>query len=346
MESTSLISNVNGDALRQANLLTNRSDLITVLVEDEVDVAVWHRILKKVAPQFQYHVTPYSLDSTTNGKGKPNVLRFADRFNHNFIGCVDSDFDWLLEDWTQDGNIIKGNRFILQTYAYSIENLASQPYGDSDCMLNCVMHSCDLQRNLDREYSAFIRRISDGVYELLLWHLLMWKKHIDEEIIGEGWAYVFGNDHYKDILADNTLSIKGQQSAIADKFELRARERVDYYNGRYPGEITDREHMKNHLFCRYQLSPTNAYLYVRGHDLHEFLMHCFFKSVKDELIEDHKKDIIARNTSHEISNQLNHYKKSRMDFSKNHLRKVDYLDDPDNVLAKDIKNDISNALQG
>ena len=187
MESSGLISNVNGKYQYQSNLLTNTPNLIKVLVEDEVDVVVWYKILKKIAPEFDYQIRPYSFDATTKGKGKANVLKFAGSFEATFIGCVDSDFDWLLENWTSDGQTIKGNDYILQTYAYSIENLASQPYGNSDCMLECVMHSCELQRNLDKDYSAFINSLSSSVYEVLLWHLLMWKDQIHVTEIVKGW---------------------------------------------------------------------------------------------------------------------------------------------------------------
>lgn len=339
MAASSLLSNVNSEAQRQANILGNTPNLIKVLVEDEVDVVVWHKILSKVAPYLRFEISPYSYDSTANGKGKSNVLKFADRFRENFIGCVDSDFDWLLQDWTQEGDVIRNNAYILQTYAYSIENLASQPYGDSDCMLECVMHSCDLQRRLDTDYQAFLKAISVNVYDILIWHLLMWR-HQEEEKISEGWTYIFGNDHYSDILKDGTLSIEGKRLAILSRFKEKAVMLRAQYECTYPALIGDKETLEEYLQSGYDLNPENAYLFVRGHNLHDFLMHCFFNPVRTQLIKFHEDDIKAHNEEQEIQNLMNHYKKHLKHFDRDHIHKVAYLDDETNHFTKEIVKDI------
>lgn len=335
MDGTGLISNITGEYQRQANLLNNTPNLIKVLVEDEVDVVVWHKILKEVAPGFDYQVSPYSFDETAKGKGKANVLKFADNFGNTFIGCVDSDFDWLLEDWTQDGGLIKNNKYILQTYAYSIENLASQPYGVSDCMLECVMHSSDEQRLLDKVYTAFIRSLSSSVYEVLLWHLLMWKNRIDEDEVSKGWKFVFGNDHYKDILTDHTR--------ILDRLRERAAQRADYYNKLYPGLLTTLDKLKIDLSAKYGLTSENAYLFVRGHDLYGFLTHCFFNPVKKQLMDAHEAEIKAHNSG-DFGKLINHYKRHCRVFEFERLYRIDYIEDSSNVLTKAISGDIKSIF--
>ncbi len=57
---SSLISNQNSQSQYQANLLTNRPNLVKVLVEDEIDVVVWQKILTRLHPTLSYEVTPYS----------------------------------------------------------------------------------------------------------------------------------------------------------------------------------------------------------------------------------------------------------------------------------------------
>lgn len=344
MAASSLLSNVNSEAQHQANILTNTPNRIKVMVEDEVDIVVWHKILKKAAPHLEFEIGPYSYDSTVNGKGKSNVLKFADRFKKNFIGCVDSDFDWLLQDWTQDGDVIRNNAYILQTYAYSIENLASQPYGDSDCMLECVMHSCELQVNLDADYSTFIVALSAAVYDILIWHLLMWKNQIEEDKISDGWKYIFGNDHYSDILKDSTLSIEAKRNAILNRFEEKAKDLRNQYEGEYPNLIGDKAALEAELRSTYGIQPDNAYLFVRGHNLHDFLMHCFFNPVRSHLIKLHQDEIKAHNEEQEIQNLMNHYKKHLKQFDRDHIHKVAYLNDDTNPFTKAIINDIQNIF--
>lgn len=93
---SSLISNTNSAAQYQANLLTNTPGLIRVLVEDEQDVVVWHRILSKLVPDKRFDIHPYSFDSSINGKGKAQIIAQAAQFGPYYIGCVDSDHDWPL----------------------------------------------------------------------------------------------------------------------------------------------------------------------------------------------------------------------------------------------------------
>ncbi|MDE6742075.1 MAG: DUF4435 domain-containing protein [Muribaculaceae bacterium] len=344
MAHSSLISNVTSEARHQANLLTNTPDLVKVLVEDEEDVVVWYRFLKTFAPDFSFEVSPYSYDSSFNGKGKANILKMAGNFGKNLLGCIDSDFDWLLEDWTTDGQTIKHNQYILQTYAYSVENLASQPYGDSDWMLECVMHSCQAQNDLDKDYSVFIGSISSSVYEVLLWHLLMWKDRIDVDEIAKGWDYVFGNDHYNDILTDHALTVEGQRHAVLNLFQERSRQIVDDYDRRYSVYRNDYEVLKKDLADKYKLSPENAYLFVRGHNLHDFLMHCFFNPIRNSLIIDHKNEIRSHNVGIEIQNQINHYNKHITAYKRDHLHKTAYIEDQTNVLTSTIGADIERIL--
>lgn len=343
MDATGLISNVTGEYQRQANILNNTPNLIKVLVEDEVDTVVWYRILKKVIPEFDYQLSPYSFDVAAKGKGKSNVLKFAGSFSATFIGCVDSDFDWLLEDWTQDGGIIKGNKYIVQTFAYSIENLASQPYGVSDCMLECLMHSSKLQRDLDKDFSIFIKSLSLSVYKVLLWHLLMWKCKVDEEEVSKGWKFVFGNDHYNDILKDHALSIEGKRIEILNRFSHRAAQRADYYNRQYSDLLVHIESLQLDIETRYDLLPENAYLFVRGHDLYDFLIHCFFNPVQKQLMKIHTEEIKSHNRGDE-KNMIDHYKRHCRDFDLEHLYKADYFDDATNVLTKAITKEINKVL--
>lgn len=337
---SSLLSNVNSEAQKQANILTNTPRLVKVIVEDELDVVVWHSILKRSAPGLDFEVTPYSYDSYNNGKGKSNVLKFSDRYHENFIGCVDSDFDWLLQNWTEDGRLVNENAYVLQTYAYSIENLASQPYEVSDCMLECVLHSCELQRRLDEDYSEFLNAISLSVYETLVWHLVMWKNKIDEDTLAYGWQYIFGYDHYKDLVNDNTLSLDGSRKAVLQRFQERNGHLTTHYNQEYHDFAEVRDRLRKHLLENFNLSVGNAYLFVRGHNLYDFLMQTFFNPVRNELIKIHKDTIKAHSERKDIQNRMNHYTNNIKDFRREHLYNTEYMDDVSNFISKAIIADV------
>lgn len=339
--SSSLISNLNSNAQHQTNILTNRPNLVKVMVEDELDVVVWHRILNRCAPHLEFEVQPYSYDTSSNGKGKAQILSLANQFGPYFIGCVDSDFDWLLKNYTADGQTINRSPYILQTYTYSIENLAAMPYGIADCMLECCMHSCDILRNLDADFSDFITSLSKAVYDVTLWHLTMIKENTDIDLLDTGRKHVFGNDHYADILSDRTLSLESKRQALIERLTERASQLADDYNANYNALLQSRSDLEQELHSQCGLTPDNAYLFVRGHNLHDFLIHNFFNPVHTYLKNEHEKEIRAHTVGPDTGNSINHYHKLLKNFDRDYIHRTAFTHDPVNLIAARIKTDIA-----
>lgn len=338
---SSLISNINSQSQLQANKLTNRPNRVKVMVEDELDVVIWHRILKMFAPHMQFDVHPYSFDTTANGKGKAQIIAHAAQFGKYFIGCVDSDHDWLLQKWTADGMTINSTRYIFQTYAYSIENLAAHPFGTADCMLECSLHSCDILHNLDNDLEKFLSRLSTSVYEVLIWHLTMKKENTDLSQISVGWNEIFGNGHYADIRNDRTLPIERKRAAILERFANRANGLAKQYAATYPQFKQTFENLRTTLNSDFGLSPDNAYLHVRGHNLHDFLIHNFFKPVEHIVRNLHRDEIRAHTNGAETQNAINHYKSLLKDFELDYIHRISYMYDISNPVASRIKQDIT-----
>ena len=322
---SSLISNINSESQHQANLLTNSPNLVKVMVEDELDVVIWHRILTHYAPELKFDIHPYSYDSDFKGKGKTQILAQTGQFGRYFIGCVDSDYDWLLNTRTRAGAIIATTPYIFQTYAYSIENLAAQPYGISDCMLECYLHSCDLLQSLDTDYKSFLTSLSKEVYDVLLWHLTMIEKQEDLNQISAGWDLIFGNAHYGDILGNHNMPIDAKHKAILSRFSERSKELLHRYEVDYPQLLPSYSKLKDELHNECNLVPKNAYLYIRGHNLHDFLLHNFFNPIQIYLKTLHEAEIRAHTTRKEINNAIRHYNKLIKDFGRDYIHRVSYI---------------------
>ncbi len=337
---SSLISNQNSKSQYQANLLTNRPNLVKVLVEDEIDVVVWQKILTRLYPSLAYEVTPYSTDPSIRGKGKANIIKHSDQFGPHMIGCVDSDDDWLLCQWSAFGTSLKNNPYILQTYAYSIENLAAQPYGNSECMLECTLCSCDLQRYLDIDYRDFLNFISVKVYDILIWHLLLVKEGIDINKNQLGWAYVFGNDIYSDIIKNNALSIEDKRILVLKRFSGIVNNLQSKVERKYENLKEEKYQLQNYLESDYGLNPDNSYLFVRGHDLQSFLLYTFFAPVKLALVRRHIDDIKSKTFGNERRIAIEHYHNLLKDFEGDYIRKVNYIHDTSNTITQRIADDI------
>lgn len=347
---SSLLSNINSESQYQANLLTNTPNLVSVIVEDELDVVIWYRILKKYAPNYKFNVHPFSYDPEVHGKGKAQILAQSDRFGKYCFGCVDSDYDWLLSTWSPAGSKIVSSPYILQTYAYSIENLAAQPSGIKDCMIECCLHCDEDLYTLDEDYRRFILNVSEMVYPVLLWHLTMKKYRPDTDQVSIGRNHIFNNEHYNDIHNDHALSIAEKHNAVLERLSNRATELVNNYEKDYPELIQSRDNLEIYLRETCNLSSEVAYLFVRGHNLHDFLMHNFFNPVYSQLVESHKAEICAHIPGTETKNALDHYKKLRKDFSKEYIHRHSYIIDIDShpsaiSIMERIRTDILHLLQ-
>lgn len=334
---SSLISNTNSLSQYQANLLTNTPGLIRVLVEDEQDVVVWHRILSKLVPDKRFDIHPYSFDSSINGKGKAQIMAQSGQFGPYYIGCVDSDTDWTLQQWSADAAIINSSPYILQTYAYSIENLSAQPYNCADFMLECNMHSCTELLNLDRDYSAFIKKLSIYSYESLIWYLTL----IKERNATVDWTFLYGNRHYAGIRNDNALSLEDRRTAILDKLNERALILTAQYSQNYPELVAAKESLKTTLRNSIGLTADNAYLYVRGHNLYDFLIHNFFEPVQSYLRIEHESEIRAHTIGSDTGNAIRHYHKVIKDFGSHHIFRTDFMNDEGNLITQRLKQDIN-----
>ena len=294
----SLIENVNGVYYHNLSRLTGRENMVTVIVEDELDVAFWNDILTYVLPLRKFRITPYTYD--TNGtdltKGKAHILNLArgESLNEYYWGCVDSDYDYLLSETSDDGQIIKDNRYLLQTYAYSIENLL--------CCMETLENVCV---KTNKEQPAFniveyMNAVSNILYPLLIWSLYLSSKGYSDFTVTQ-WADIFPYD--KNINASHSEATK-----ILNIIKNRIDSLIDYLNTRYSSELEEKQMFECRLIEQYDITPTNCYLYVRGHDIYRFVLKVVLEGVQSESRSRHRREINDNVTTvDEKKNLQNHY---------------------------------------
>ena len=147
-----LKDNLNSVYLGAGNKLQSISKprKITVYVESEEDIAFWGNIFDKYTNKNRIFDVQLPSHENTLERGKNKVLRQdgKDDMENNptdlvtgalgefLLCCVDSDYDYLLYNLYDTKNIqgnmthkintskrINENKYVLQTYTYSIENL-------------------------------------------------------------------------------------------------------------------------------------------------------------------------------------------------------------------------------
>ena len=299
----SLIANANGKYYENLSTLTGKPNQVKVIVEDEVDVPFWHDVLCSVTSSKTFDITPYqytSIGLSDLKKGKLHILELArnSQLGKNFWGCVDSDYDYLLSGTSSNGQLMNANPFLLQTYAYSIENLF--------CCAETLEGLCFKanKANPQMDFIDLMRNISNIIYPLLIWSLYLQSKGI-HEFSPTCWTNIFSCD--KNIsthcLKDIILSLKDKVQQAIVEIVLNHKQ-----------EIEMKKQFEDDLLDHYEINADNCYLNVRGHDIHKYILNVFLKGIQINSKRRHVTAIKASGAVPQIiANNIKHYYSIMMD---------------------------------
>ena len=267
-----LISGYNPQYSENASILTGNPNRVTVEVEDSIDKEFWKDLLMDLCPEKEYHFDPYHTvlkdeEYQRNGKGKDQIIKNSHGFNEWHIGCVDSDYDWLLSDYTEYGKTISASKYLLQTYAYSIENLICLPSTLGDFCREIT------EEELEFDFEDYIRKLSQIVFPLLAWSVYLYSKD-NHEFTPKAW---------RPILITGITDIDHSLEII----EHRVNEKLDEFNKKYASEMAEFEKMTRALLTEKAMTSENAYLFVRGHELFDHLANIVLRTIIPQLRQQH-----------------------------------------------------------
>jgi hypothetical protein len=297
MPPTTLLDNLNTDLLAAFSALLPKGSPQRVLayVESDDDIAFWRGIL---AP-FEKNSLSFDIQLPIRNaleKGKSAVLKFADRVGNNLILCVDSDYDYLLQDTTATSALINNNSYIFQTYAYSIENL--QCYASS-LHLICAQSSKNDTRIID--FEALLKLYSNIIHPLFLWSV-----HFSLQQNTTSFTLTdFCNNVKileKAIVAEQfSTALQGLKNSVAAK--------VQALETKYPNDKPHIEALAQRLTLL-GVEPNNVYLFVNGHTIKDNVTLMFLNPVFRHLKDEKENQIKANAKDNTVKhNQLDFYKK-------------------------------------
>lgn len=252
---------------QQASVLTGNPNRVTVEVEDSLDAEFWGDILREQCPEKDFHFNPYQTILKDKGyveaKGKSRIIKMADSFNSYHIGCVDSDYDWLLSDTSEYGKKICSTQYLLQTYTYSIENLMCCP----ETLSALVQNSC--LEDTEYDFVSYFESLSAIIYPLLIWSLYQTEQGKQDFTSGD-WSEVLLHD-------SNDLEIA----------TLRASVKIKEIEENHADEIDKVKEFEEKLRSNMNVNEANAYLYVQGHALFNHIHRAVLKPIVDALYKKH-----------------------------------------------------------
>lgn len=289
-----LESGFNPTYSENASILTGNPNRVTVEVEDTIDRDFWSDLLEELCPEKEFHFDPYHTilnedgSSERTGKGKSQIINASADFNAWHIGCVDSDYDWILSDYTDAGKTISGNKYLLQTYAYSIENLMCL-----SCTLEDFCHE-NTEEATEFDFDDYLTRLSKAVYPLLVWSTYLYSKG-NQDFTPTSWREVLVNTE------------KDPEASLAI-IEAKAKAKIEEFDKKYADKIIDKEDFEFQNIGMKDITEDDAYLYLRGHELFDQILNSVLVPLIIELRNQHRETIKASNLGDEVcKNTLREY---------------------------------------
>lgn len=219
-----------------------------VRVENRDDIWFWRQVLAKYSNR-RYKFMPATQNDKGNAtSGCAECLKYNGFLSQRFFVCIDSDLRYL------SGDSVSANQGVLQTYTYSWEN-------------HCAF-AARLQRQFDEHlqgertfnFISFLQRYSQIVYKPFL--LMLYQERNKLDSFKQGTFHRCISLQYRN--GDET---DGGASFLQRMEEtlLTATEGITDTCGFDFDKESER-------YSTFGLDETNAYLYVRGHNLYDSLM--------------------------------------------------------------------------
>jgi len=139
-----------------------------VYLEGEEDEHFWRNALKHAKPnkeyEFYYNSNLLAVEKEEHRSGSGECVKFYPHTNTQFIVCVDSDYNYLL-----DSHTFSTTNTVFQAYTYSIEN----HYCFATNLQDIILH---LTGQSTFDFNVFLTAYSEIVYELFVLSVLSEKK--------------------------------------------------------------------------------------------------------------------------------------------------------------------------
>ncbi len=284
------------DAARRLSPRQKRRRIVAY-VESYDDVAFWRTLLSEFeTDECYFQVMLPSQDSLSKGKKTVllNTLN-ADELGSSLIACVDSDYDFLMQGATAQSRRINGNPFVLQTYAYAIENYLC--YAES-------LHEVCVQSTLnDRQllnFPEFMLRYSHVAYPLFLWNIWFYRHHDNT---------TFPMYEFNRCTCLQDVSLTHPYRCLED-MSRRVDAKLAELHARFPQDVEQVTALGEELEPL-GLTPDTTYLYIQGHHLMDGVVMKLLNPVCTQLRREREKEI-RRLAVHDeqLRNELTGYENS------------------------------------
>lgn len=277
-----LTNNLNSAYFEAANRLrpSHTRRRIVAYVESFDDVAFWRSVLDDYEDETLYF--EIKLPSRKNlGKGKRQALMNlvnAEQLGGSMIACVDADYDYLLQDVSQESHYISHSPYVIHTFVYAIESY--QCWAPS---LHKAVVTATLNDRAVLNYTEFFREYSQIIWPLFVWNI---------------WCY--RHDRYKSFtmmdfcgfVSFHSISPSHPEDALA-QVRRRVNQKIAWLQRHFPEAKSSYPALRTELQEKLGLTPETTYLYIQGHTLFDNVVLPLLEPICAQLRKEREREIKA-----------------------------------------------------
>ena len=249
------------------------------------------------------------------------------QLGENMIACVDSDYDYLLQGRTNTSRYMIECPYVLQTYAYAIENYHCYAEGLHDV---CVTATLNDHKLID--FPAFMKAYSNIAWPLFVWSVWFYRRHILAEFSLLDFCSYVKLDQVSTRYPERSLE------HMAKKVEKKLHD----LERRHPEAKREIEELKREL-PTLGVTSDNTYMFIQGHHIMDNVVLRLLIPVCTVLRREREQQIhdLALH-SLQLHNELTNYQRSQIGVEVVIHKNLNYKNSP--LYAK-IRADVEKLLK-
>ena len=240
---------------------------VQVFVEGYEDVAFWRSIFDHFQNDYlRFEISVPNRDDLP--KGKKVLLSMIPRSGEELLLCVDSDFDYLVEDRTETSREVNGAQFMFHTYTYATENYL--------CYAPSLHNVCVKATKNDSHIFDFVQFMADysrTIYPVFLWYAYSAQLSYES---------VFTLQEFKNTVRLGYLEVECNGADTLAWVGRQVQRKLRRLEDEHPDMRDDIEAFGEYLRTK-GVEPENTYLYMHGHTLMDNVVMPMLNSVCDKL---------------------------------------------------------------
>lgn len=307
---------LNSNFIEAANALRPKraAQRIIAYVESYDDISFWRSAFNEYeSDKVHFEIMLPARSKLTKGKKQAMMNLLGQAYGRNMIACVDSDYDYLLQGTTSTSRQMLDNKFILHTYAYSIENFRC--YADSLKQV-CVLCTQNDSNVIDfKEYFKLYSRIC---YPLFVWNILLYRRHDTKTM---------SLLRFCEIVRLTSFTIDNPAFSL-QQLSNRVKHNITMLEKQFPTLSEEYRRLSEELTAL-GIAPDETYFYIQGHHIMNGVTMRIMQPVCRHLRSKREAEI-ERYAYHrqQYNNELASYRHSQCDVATMLSKNTDYKSAP------------------